>query len=224
MTFELHYSPGSCARVSLVALEEINQPFEAHLVAVLAGENRRPEFLALNPAGKVPVLIVDGVPLVQNVAILSYLADRFPYAGLLPHATDVLARTKALGDLACCASDLHPLVTRIAFPGKVVADVGCATLLRDAAIERMAAFLAIYEDRLASQRWVTGDRWSIVDVYLNWVWFRITGGGFDPSAFPNIGAHAVRVQERPSFVRAMAREAQAEQALVARGLFSRPGS
>jgi glutathione S-transferase len=223
MTFELHYSPGSCARVVLVALEEIDQPFVLHSVAFLAGDNRQPEFLALNPSGKVPVLIVDGVPLVQNMAILTYLSDRFPEAGLLPEAKNLFERAKALGDLACFASDLHPLVTRIAFPTKVVADIGCATLLRDAAIERMAGFLKIYEDRLASQPWLLGDQWSIADVYLNWVWFRITGGGFDATPYPNIGAHAERLEQRPSFIRAMAHEAKAADDLRARSLLPKPG-
>lgn len=223
MAIELHYSPGSCARVSLVALEEIGQPFEARLVAFLGGENQHPSFLAINPAGKVPVLIVDGVPLVQNIAILTYLTDRFPEAGLLPVAGDLLGRARALGDLACFASDMHPLVTRIAFPTKVVADIACATLQRDTAIARMAGFLAIYEDRLASRPWVLGEHWSIADVYLNWVWFRITSGGFDASGFPNICAHAERLKVRPSFVRAMFREAEAERDLLARGLLPKPG-
>lgn len=220
--FELHYAPGSCARVSLVAVEEVNQPFETRLVAFMAGENQAPSFLAINPAGKVPVLVVDGVPLVQNVAILNYLADRFPDEGLLPDAADLLGRAKANGDLACFASDMHPLVTRIAFPMKVIADPRYAALLRETAMERMAAFLAPYEARLVSQPWILGDRWSILDSYLNWVWFRINGGGFDGSKFPFPCDHAVRVVTRPSMVRALAREADAERELKARGLFIMP--
>lgn len=84
MKLELYFSPGSCPRVSIIALEETGAPFETHLVAFMAGEHRRPEFLARNPSGKIPVLLVDGRPIVQTVAILGFLDETFPGAALFP--------------------------------------------------------------------------------------------------------------------------------------------
>jgi glutathione S-transferase len=86
----LHFAPGSCARVPLIALEEAGAPFETRLVAYMAGDHRKPEFLALNPPGKVPVLEIDGEVLTQNGAILTYLARRHPEAGLLPYTGEPL--------------------------------------------------------------------------------------------------------------------------------------
>ena len=72
------------------------------------------------------------------------------------------------------------------------------------------------------QPWLAGPQWSVLDAYLHWVWFRITGAGFDAAAFPGISAHYVRNGERPSVQRALAREAQAVRELEDRGLMPRP--
>lgn len=68
----------------MIALEETGASFETHLVAFMAGDHRKSEFLARNPSGKVPVLMVDGQPIVQTVAILGFLDESFPDAKLFP--------------------------------------------------------------------------------------------------------------------------------------------
>ena len=57
MKLALYFAPGACSRVPLIALEEIGQPFDGHLVTFMKGEHRAPDYLALNPAGKVPTLV-----------------------------------------------------------------------------------------------------------------------------------------------------------------------
>ena len=91
MKLELYFSPGSCPRVSMIALEETGVPFTTHLVAFMAGDHRKPEFLARNPSGKVPVLLVDEQPIVQTVAILGFLNETFPEARLFPALGSPLA-------------------------------------------------------------------------------------------------------------------------------------
>lgn len=61
----LHFAPNTCARVPLVALEEIGIPFSVEVIAFMKGQHRSPEYLELNPSGKVPTLIVDGRPLTE---------------------------------------------------------------------------------------------------------------------------------------------------------------
>ncbi|MFM1886602.1 MAG: hypothetical protein RL026_1759 [Pseudomonadota bacterium] len=222
MKLELYFSPGSCPRVSLVALEETGAPFDTHLVAFMAGDHRKPEFLARNPSGKVPVLMVDGQPLVQTVAILGFLDEAFPAAGLFPRFESALARASFVGDLVSFSADLHPIVTRIAFPQVVIDHAEGAVALRAKAMEMMAFQLNRFEARLQQQPWLAGAQWSVLDAYLHWVWFRITGAGFDATAFPLLAAHHARSLERPSVRRAAAREAEAERVLEGRGLMPRP--
>lgn len=222
MKLEPYFSPGSCPRVSMIALEETGAPFETHLVAFMAGEHRKPEFLARNPSGKVPVLMVDGQPIVQTVAILEFLNESFPAAALFPALSTPLARAQFLGDLVSFTADLHPIVTRIAFPQIMIDHAEGTTALRTKALEMMAFQLQRFEARLHQQPWLAGPQWSVLDAYLHWVWFRITGAGFDATPFPSIAAHYARTLQRASVQRAMAREAEAVRDLESRGLMPRP--
>ncbi len=222
MKLELFFSPGSCPRVSLIALEETGAPFETHLIAFMAGDHRKPEFLARNPSGKVPVLLVDGQPIVQTVAILGFLDEIFPEAVLFPQRETPLDRARFLGDLVSFSADLHPIVTRIAYSQILIDHAEGAAALRAKAHEMMAFQLNRLEARLEHQPWLAGQQWSVLDAYLNWVWFRITGAGFDPVPFPRVAAHYARTLERPSVKRALAREAEAVRDLESRGLMTRP--
>ena len=216
MNIKLYLSPGSCARVPLIALEQIGRPFETQVVAFMKGEHRSPEYLSLNPAGKVPTLVVDGRAITQNLAIQVFLARIFPDAQLLPLTGDAFDDAAILAQLAWFSGDLHPLVTRIRLP-----QFACDTTperVKELACAAMAMQLAPLEQRLAAQSWLLGETWSTLDAYLYWVWFRVTGAGFDASPFPAIAAHTARMDERPAVQRALAREAEAEADLAARGL------
>lgn len=218
MKLALYFAPGACSRVPLIALEEIGQPFDAQLVTFMKGEHRSPDYLALNPAGKVPTLLADGQPLTQNIAILGFLARSFPGAGLLPFSGDVLGDARLMSQLSFFSADLHPIVTRIRLPQFFCDVAGGPERVREMADAAMSLQLGPLDSRLASQPWLLGADWSILDAYLYWVWFRITGAGFPGEKFPNITAHAKRMEERPAVKRALAREAQAEADLEAKGL------
>jgi len=218
MKLALYFAPGACSRVPLIALEEIGQPFDAHLVTFMKGEHRSPDYLALNPAGKVPTLLADGQPLTQNIAILGFLARSFPGAGLLPFSGDVLGDARLVSQLSFFSADLHPIVTRIRLPQFFCDVAGGPERVRELADAAMSLQLGPLNARLATQPWLLGAEWSIPDAYLYWVWFRITGAGFPGEKFPNIVAHSKRMEERPAVKRALAREAQAEADLEAKGL------
>ncbi|MFP5325790.1 MAG: glutathione S-transferase N-terminal domain-containing protein, partial [Gammaproteobacteria bacterium] len=83
MSLKLFYAPGACSFVPHAMLELAGAPFEPMMVKLHKGEQKSPEYLALNPKGQVPVLVADGKPLNQIVAICDYLDRRFPKAGLL---------------------------------------------------------------------------------------------------------------------------------------------
>lgn len=219
---KLWFAPNTCARVTLTALEEIGQPFETTLVAFMAGEHRKPGFLAVNPSGKVPALETPNGVLVQNGAILGYLAETFPEAGLLPQPADPFARALIRAELFRCSSDLHPIVTRFVIPQMMTTDAGDAPHIREAAQAMLEFQLAPVEVRLAANEWYLGADWSVLDAYIAWIWFRVTGSGLDADQFPSIRDHHRRAMARPSAQAALAREAEAERDLDARGLLFRP--
>lgn len=216
MDLKLFFAPGSCSRVPMIALEEIGQPFSTHLVAFMKGEHKSPEYLAMNPAGKVPLLIADGQPIAQNPAIHVFLARSFPQAGLLPLGGNPLDEARVLGHLAWFSGDLHPLVTRIRIPA--FACDAAPERVKEQAIEAMTGQLRPLDSVLSGQQWILGETWSALDAYLFWVWTRISGAGFDASQFPHIAAHYDHMNERPAVQRAIAREDEAQADLEARGL------
>jgi glutathione S-transferase len=223
----LYFAPDSCARVPLIALEEIGRPYSLEVVAFMKGQHKSPEYLALNPKGKVPLLVVDGVPLTENVAILTWLAERFPEAGLLPDPEDGFARAGLISDLAYCASGLHPIVTRLRIPQFFCDTPDGSRRVFDMAEVAMRPNFELIDRRLADNRWWYGDRWSIVDAYINWVWFRVTGTQFDGSAYPNLGRHDADMKQRPAVTRALAISTEVAEGLAAQGLavkFSEPGT
>src|SRR5450631_4609495 len=103
----LYFAPGSSSMAVHIALHEIGAPFEGKPMSFKKNDMRSPEYLALNPEGKVPMLVVDGQPLTEVAAILFYLAKRFPEAGLLPR-DDIEADARALSWMSFAASTLHP--------------------------------------------------------------------------------------------------------------------
>jgi glutathione S-transferase len=84
----LYHSPNSRSTGTLVLLEELGVPYELRAVNMRAGEQRQPEFLAINPMGKVPAVLDGDVLVTEQVAIYLYLADLFPQAGLAPSLND----------------------------------------------------------------------------------------------------------------------------------------
>jgi glutathione S-transferase len=199
----LHFAPDTCARVTMIALEEIGCPYSLEIVEFMRGAHRSDAFLALNPKGKVPLLVTDGRPLSENLAILSYLHETFPEARLLPNSEDAFRRAEILSDLSFCASGLHPIVTRLRIPRFFCDEEPGTSRVFEMAATAMDLNFAIVEERLAQNRWWYGDEWSILDAYINWVWFRVSGTKFDTSPYPNFARHNAEITKRPSVERAL---------------------
>src|ERR1700757_757002 len=103
----LYFSPGSSSMAVHIALHEIGIDFERRLVSLARGEQHKPEYLAVNPEAKVPILLIDGRPLTEVAAILYYLAKRFPEARLWP-VGGLEAEAQAISWMSFIASTVHP--------------------------------------------------------------------------------------------------------------------
>src|SRR5262245_3926110 len=173
----LFFAPGSSSMAVHIALHEIGAPFDARPLSFARKETRSPEFLALNPEGKVPALLVDGRPLSEVAAILFYLAKRFPAACLLP-AHDLEAEAHVISWMSFIASTLHPA--------------------RRQGIERARAVYAIADRRLGHRSWAVGD-YSIADIHLFRLYWRFINSIHPrPGDFPNLEAHYQRMMSRPA--------------------------
>lgn len=206
---ELYFGPGACSFVPHVALEVIKsatgQGFEPKLVKLHRGENRTPEYLAMNPNGQVPVLVVDGKVLTQIVAICDYLDRRFPEVGLMP--TETWARAQALSQLAWMNNTAHPTFNQVFMPERYAeSDAARAEVRRNAAeryrvcLERVQSWVAN-----AAPYWF-GSRLSFHDAYaftlLRWGGF----AGIDPASLPVYRAYVERVMQAAPVAAALERE------------------
>jgi glutathione S-transferase len=206
---ELYFSPGACSFVPHVGLEAIKaatgEDFKPNLVKLHKNENRTPEYLAMNPEGQVPVLLVEGQPLAQIVAICDYLDRRYPQAGLLP--TESWARAQAFSQLAWFNNTAHTTFTRW-FRSYYFAESESARAdVKALAVKDLGRHLARIQEwsQSAAPYWF-GARVSFHDAYaftlLRW------GGyaGVDPDSLPGYKAYIERVMQAPPVAAALERE------------------
>ena len=180
MTLTLYYSPGSSSMAPHIALHEVGAPFELKLTSLHEHKNRTPDYLAVNPEGKVPTLLIDGRPLSEVAAILFYLARRYPEAGLLPR-DDIEAQAQAISWMSFAASTLHPARRR--------------------GVEYALQVYAIADQKLGNRDWAIGT-YSIADIHLFRLYWRLKNSlEFPTGSFPNLSAHYERMMQRPAVQR-----------------------
>jgi glutathione S-transferase len=168
-----------------IALHEVGAEFEARPLSFARQEQRAPEFLALNPEGKVPTLLIDGRALTEVAGILFYLAKRFPEAGLLPEG-DLEAEAQSISWMSFIASTLHPARVR--------------------GLDYARHVYGIADRRLGKRDWVLG-RYSIADIHLFRLYWRLFNSLKPaPDTFPRLTAHYERMLARPAVQRTCAIE------------------
>lgn len=217
----LFSAPGTCARVPCILLEELNLAFDIKVVRFIKAEHKSEDYKKYNPKGKVPALVVGQEALTENVAIINYLSEIYPGAGVMPAVSGAMEKARQTADLCFCSSTLHPLVTRIRMPGFFSSPESVRSVW-SIACKAMNEYFQLIEDRLASRSWWYGDDWSAMDAYLYWVFWRVEGADFDTSLYPNYCDHAKRMEQRPAVQRAIAREAEMTKYLEEQGLLFTP--
>lgn len=172
-----YFAPGSSSMAPHIGLHEVGVAFEAKPMSFTNGDLRQPEYLALNPEGKVPTLVIDGRPLTEVAAILYYLAREFPGAGLLP-ANDPAAEAQAISWMSFIASTMHPARRR--------------------GLDQVKSAYGIADKRLGQNEWAIG-RYSIADIHLFRLYWRIRGSlKPEPGTFPNLERHHDQMMRRPA--------------------------
>lgn len=169
---KLYTSPGACSLADHIALQWTGAPFEAQIVS--HAERKQPEFLALNPAGAVPVLQNGDWVLTQNAAILNFLADKFPEAKLGGDGTPE-GRAEVNRWLAFLNADVHPAFHPI-FGTNAALGEEAEAKSKEQAKQKLRGHFERADAQLAGKDWLTGSR-SIADPYLFVVtqWAKKTG-------------------------------------------------
>ncbi|MDG1471473.1 MAG: glutathione transferase GstA [Ascidiaceihabitans sp.] len=204
---KLHYKPGACSMASHIILNELGVAFELDKTDTNAGKTEAGDnFLKISPNGYVPALITDdGDIITENAAVLQYLADQSPDAGLAP-ANGTLARTRLQEALNFVSSELHKSFGPF-FSGTEL--VGDARQRAETRVGRRAAYI---EQSLADGRaFLLGDTFTVADAYafvvLNWAGFV----GVSLAAYPKTQSYVARIAARPAVIKAMVAEGLMEQ-------------
>jgi glutathione S-transferase len=184
----LYFTSGASSMAPHIALHEIGVPFESHHISLAKNEHRTPAYLAINPEGKVPALLVDGRLLTEVAGILFYLAKRYPDANLLP-AADIEAEAQAVSWMSFIAATVHPARSR--------------------GLDYAMGIYKLADQRLGSREWAIG-RYSIADIHLFRLFWRFANSlKPPPGSLPNLEAHYTRMMARP----AVRRTIEIEQAI-----------
>jgi len=173
---KLFLSPGSSSMAPHIALHEVGADFEICSLSFARREHRDPAYLAINPEGKVPTLLVDGTPLTEVAGILFFLAKKFPHAELLP-VDDPEAEAHVVSWMSFLASTVHPARRR--------------------GMEHALDAYRVVEKRLGESTFVAGSKMSVADIHLFRLFWRFRNStNLAPSTLPLLEAFHDRMMER----------------------------
>ena len=200
---KLFYSPGSCAFASHIALEESGAAYETRRIDFGSAEQTKPEYLAINPKGRVPALMTDRGILTESPAILLYIAQSFPAANLAPLADPfALAKMQAFNSFMCAT--VHVAHAHRVRAHRWTDDAAAMETMKKKTPQNMRDCFGMIERDMLTGPWVMGDSYSVADGYLFTLARWLEGDGVDVKAFPKVTAHMQRIAERPAVKKVLA--------------------
>lgn len=203
MKLTLAYCPVACSLVPYILLTEAGVAFDTLDVNLWKDENLSPDFLKINPKGKVPALIIDGEVLTENVAIQVWIAQQFPQARLMP--ADPLAYARALSVMAWCAAGIHPKLTQQGRPARYCDLPDTADNVRALGAHSMMELFALADAQLQGREWFS-EHFTCADAYFYWCFRRGMALQAKASGFTNCLAHLQRMEQRASVQALLAHE------------------
>ena len=209
MSLKLYFAPGACSFVPHVLLEMSGASLEPRLVKLHKGEQNSAEYQAINPRAQVPVLVNQGQPITQILAIALHLDQIFPQMGFLP--TEPLARAQALSTLAWMNNTVHPTFTHIFMPQKFsdLPEVQSALKPYNTQLFRgmLGELQGLVQAAVAkNQPWLAGERFGPLDAYSLTLTRWGTIAGIAPEAHPALWAFVQKVAAEPAVARVIERE------------------
>ena len=203
--FTLYYARDTCALASHIALEETGADFALHRIDFSTAEQTAAPYRAINPGARVPALVTPQGILTETPAILVYIAQCFPAAGLAPLGDPfAFARMQAFNSYLCAT--LHVAHAHRMRGYRWADDPAAITAMQRHAPVAVGACYDLIENHLFEGPWVMGDTYSVADPYLFTIAQWIESDGVDPARIPRIVAHRCRMMDRPTVARAIAAE------------------
>jgi glutathione S-transferase len=202
---KLYYAKGTCALASHIALEEAGAEYSTVRINFAASEQRSPEYLAINPKGRVPTLVTDRGTLTETPAMLAFIAQSFPRARLAPLDDPFqFAEVQAFNSYLC--STVHVAHAHRMRGARWADDPAAHEAMKRKVPETMAACFELIESKMLRGPWVIGESYTICDPYLFTLCQWLEGDGVDVARFPKVKAHRDRMSERAAVRKVIAEE------------------
>lgn len=199
---KLYYVPGTCALASHIALEEAGADYQAVRLSFATEDQRKPEYLAINPKGRVPALATDRGVLSETPAILAFIAQSFPAADLAPVDPFDFAEVQAFNAYLC--STVHIAHAHRPRASRWTDDEAAIKAIQAKVPQNMTDCFDMIENRMFKGPWVMGDRYTIADPYLFTITRWLEGDSVDPRRFAKVWDHHERMLDRPAVARVLA--------------------
>ena len=194
--FKLYYSPGTCALASHIALEEAGAAYTAERVDFKSNQQNSPEYLAVNPKGRVPAMVTDRGILTETPAVLAFIAQSFPQAKLAPlDDSFAFAQVQAFNSYMC--STVHVAHAHKGRGYRWAAEETSLADMKRKVPETVGASFALIERGMLKGPWVMGEAYTICDPYLFTLATWLEGDNVDVAALPRVMDHRKRMSDRP---------------------------
>lgn len=201
----LYYAPHTCSLASHIALEDAGAAYTTRRINFATDDQRKPEYLAINPKGRAPALVTDRGILTETPAILAFVAQSFPQARLAPlDDAFSFAQVQAFNSYLC--STLHVAHAHRMRGYRWADDPAAIAAMQRKVPESVASCYDLIETKMLTGPWVLGETYTICDPYLFTMAQWLEQDGVDPSQFPKVIGHRHRMSERPQVRRAIAEE------------------
>jgi glutathione S-transferase len=200
---KLYYAAHTCALASHIALEDAGAEYSTVRIDFAANEQRSPEYLAINPKGRVPALVTVRGILTETPAMLAYIAQSFPGARLAPLDDPfAFAEVQAFNNYLCAT--LHVAHAHRMRGTRWADDPAAIEAMKRKVPDSVGACYELIEGKMLRGPWVMGDSYTICDPYLFTVAQWMEGDSIDPSRFPKVSDHRQRMSERAAVRKAIA--------------------
>lgn len=198
----LYSAPRTCALASHIALEQSGADYRVVRLDFRANAQREPRYLNINPKGRVPALTTPRGVITETPAILAFIAQSFPEAGLAP-LDDVFAfaRAQAFANYLC--STVHPAYAHRARGTRWADDPTAIEDMKRKAPQVMSDCFDLIEREMLAGPWVLGETYSFCDPYLFTIAGWLEGAGLDIARWPKTAEHSRRMSEDPAVGRVL---------------------
>lgn len=193
---KLYYTPGTCSLASHISLEEAGADYSVERISFAANQQQSPEYRAINPKARVPAMVTDRGVLTETPAMLAFIAQSYPKAGLAPLDDPfAFAQVQAFNSYLC--STVHIAHAHRMRGTRWADDPAAIAEMQRKVPETVGACFDLIEQSL-NGLWAMGNSYTVCDPYLFTLAGWMEGDGLDLSRYPRVMDHRRRMSERPA--------------------------